>query len=122
MMLQVDAVTNWRVAATAVAFHPNSRLAAIGGRHGTLQLIDVGGGPGGINQVGPSLNHTGPIREVAFDASGQRLTVTGDDGTVRVWAVPPPARGSAVEIQRHIETLTGQKLDPNGRLRGDGGH
>jgi WD40 repeat protein len=117
-MLRLDVVPDRRLAATAVAFHPNGRLAAIGERNGVVRLIDVGGGdPSGFNQLGPVMYHTGPVRDVAFDPSGQLLTVTGDDGTIRVWAVPLPASGSTAEIQRHIETLTGQKLDSNGGLR-----
>jgi WD40 repeat protein len=68
----------------SVAFSPDSRLLAVGLRHGVIVLYDVVDG----EQVGKLSGHTKDVFSLAFlPSSGQLLASGSSDTTVRVWYV-----------------------------------
>jgi WD40 repeat protein len=67
----------------AVAVNPQgTRLAAISGNVATIWKLDTG------QLIARYSGHTEPIRALAFRPDGRSLATGGQDGTVRVWAVP----------------------------------
>jgi WD40 repeat protein/serine/threonine protein kinase len=105
-----------------VAFSQSGRLLATGCADGAARFWDVVTG----KQVGPphfgDLSHSsssdrwvpGQTRSVEFSADDTRVLSAGADQSVRIWPVPAPAAGSALEIVRHIEALTVMELDSAG--------
>jgi eukaryotic-like serine/threonine-protein kinase len=81
--------------AACLAFSPDSRLLATGGRDGAARLWEVETG----RPHGPSLGHAGQVTGVAFGPDGRLLATLDEGGTVRLWqtAVPPP-RKPALEV------------------------
>ena len=67
--------------------------------------------------VGPSLPQRGSVLALAFDPSGRMLAAAGEDGTCRIWAVPDPAVGTAGEVRKWVESLTGLELDNEGTIQ-----
>jgi WD40 repeat protein len=69
----------------SVAFNPDGKTLAIGGRDDTIRLWDV------IKrrQIGhPLTGHTDWVNSVAFSPDGTILASGSRDDTVRLWHVP----------------------------------
>ncbi|MGP0069259.1 MAG: protein kinase domain-containing protein [Isosphaeraceae bacterium] len=102
-----------RISVTAVAFHPAAQLVATGGWEGDVRIWDVASG----RPVGPSLPQRGSVLALAFDPTGRTLAAAGEDGTCRIWAVPDPVEGTAGEVRKLVESVTGLELDDEGAIR-----
>ncbi|CUU60699.1 WD domain-containing protein, G-beta repeat-containing protein [Parafrankia irregularis] len=85
--------TDW---VTAVAFSPNGRTLASGGRDRAVRLWDVSD-PFHPHQLGsPLLGHTDGITSVAFSPDGRTLVSAGKDSAVRRWDVTDPSRAHSL--------------------------
>jgi eukaryotic-like serine/threonine-protein kinase len=102
-----------RISVTAAAFHPEAQLVATGGWEGNVRIWDVASG----RSVGPSLPQRGSVLALAFDPTGRTLAAAGEDGTCRIWAVPDPVEGTAGEVRKWVESLTGLEIDDEGAIR-----
>jgi WD40 repeat protein/serine/threonine protein kinase len=102
-----------RVSVGAVAFRPGSDLIATGGWDGDVRIWDVVRG----QLVGPALPLGGTVLSLAFDHLGNRLAAAGENGNCRIWAIPDPMSGTAQDVQKQVETLTGLTLDNDGTIR-----
>ena len=94
----------------SVAFHPNRRILASGGRDYTIKLWEVDTG----RELRTFKGHTGSVRSVAFQSDGRLLASGSEDGTIRIWEV---------ETGRQARTITGNNggitasaFSPDGRL------
>ncbi|GGE03190.1 hypothetical protein GCM10011390_22560 [Aureimonas endophytica] len=70
--------------ALSIAMSPNGRLLAVGGRDGTVRMIDTG-----TRQfAGTSYAaHEGGIEHLEFSPDGRLLATIGNDAAVRTWAL-----------------------------------
>ncbi|QDR83220.1 WD40 repeat domain-containing protein [Sporomusa termitida] len=68
----------------AMAFHPNKRIAAGGGRDGRLRLWQLGS-----QQIWRTVDlHAEAITAVAFTPDGRYLATAGREGRVHIWQLP----------------------------------
>ena len=96
-----------------VAFSPDGRLLASGGRDWTVRLWDPATG----EHLRTLTGHAGTVRGVAFSPDGRLLASGCGDRTVRLWDL---ATGE------HLRTLSGHGVlgvafSPDGRLLASGG-
>jgi WD40 repeat protein len=95
----------------SIAFSPDGRLLASGGRDGAIKLWELPGG----TQLRTLTGHTDSVLSVAFSQNGQTLASGGSDETVKIWEV---ASG------RELRTLKGSSpiaLSPDGWMLASGG-
>jgi WD40 repeat protein/serine/threonine protein kinase len=82
----------------SVAFSPDGRFLAWGGTDATVKVADLD--PRRARGMSPPIHtlrgHKGPVRSVAFspDARHPRIASASQDGTVKIWNVPPEAEVS----------------------------
>ena len=99
-----------------VAFSPDGRLLASGGRDWTVRLWDPATG----EHLRTLTGHAGTVRGVAFSPDG-RLLASGcsNDRTVRLW---DPATGEHLRtLTGHADGVWGVAFSPHGRLLASGG-
>lgn len=99
---------------TSVTFDQAGGMLLAGDLGGTARFLDAVSG----ESLGPPLHHAGAVRFVAFHPAGRSAVTGGDDGLVRRWGIPPrPATGTAAEMTRLVEAVTGLSLDAEGVVR-----
>jgi WD40 repeat protein len=93
----------------SVALSPDGRLLLAGLADGSARLWDLAGTS---RLLGPPAVHGSPVRGVFFEPGGKWFLTTGSDGTTRRWPVPQAGdEGSADDLVRQVEALTGQVID-----------
>ncbi len=107
------------VMATASAFSPDGKMAAVGTDGNTVLVWDVETGKM-VLKIPPSA-HSGNITAIAFGPVAEKLVTADHNGTIKVWRVSPPKYLGAIELiggeenPEWIAHSTEAKFDASGR-------
>jgi WD40 repeat protein/serine/threonine protein kinase len=96
----------------SVSFSGDGKGLVTGSADGAARLWDVATGL----RIGPVLSHPGPVL-AAFRPGSDRFATVAEDGLLRWWEVPVPARGDASAVRQWAEALTGKELTDKGILK-----
>jgi LPXTG-site transpeptidase (sortase) family protein len=99
----------------AVAFSPDGRLIASGGRDNLVRLWDAASGVNLAQMTG----HTNWVTRIAFSPDGTKLISGSNDSTVRLWDVANYALLQT--FTQHTAPVTGVAFSPDGLLMASGG-
>lgn len=100
----------------ALAFSPDSKVLATGGKGQVIRLWDVATGKPTAGREG----HQAAVNALAYSPSGAALATASDDGTVRLWDT------ASTREQRQLIGHEGKVLSvaftPDGKMVASGGH
>jgi WD40 repeat protein/serine/threonine protein kinase len=60
--------------------------------------------------------HGNWTNEVRFSSDSKTMCTACEDGTARIWSIPPVDQQSVASIQRQAKLVSGHRADPNGGL------
>jgi WD40 repeat protein len=97
--------------ARVIALSADGALLAVGGRDGSLDLIDAVT----RKSTGPTVRgHKGGIEDLDFRPDGRMFASVGDDGLVQLWPVEGGTIGEAQTVARFHDVVWGVRFDPAG--------
>jgi len=96
----------------ALALSPNDAIAAAGDENGLLQFWNVADGADRSKIEA----HAGPVRAAVFHTDNLRVATAGDDGLIRLWALPTPR----VALPGHTAPITSTAIAPNNQIAATG--
>ncbi|MBV8309346.1 MAG: hypothetical protein JO344_02995, partial [Planctomycetaceae bacterium] len=101
-------------AVQCLAFSPDGKLLASGGRDGRVILWTLPEFAGRIlpGERADLPSHRGGVRALAFSPDGQRLVTVGGEGAIRLWDV---ARGTQEAIRSGRDPLNAVAISPDGQ-------
>jgi WD40 repeat protein len=94
--------------AFCVAFSPDGRLLATGGRDGNVRLTDLGT----ETQIAQFTGHTDGVKAVAWSPDGTRIASAGADGTTRLWEAVSGAE--VARLTGHSNQVNAVAWSPDG--------
>jgi WD40 repeat protein len=99
---------------STLAISPDSRLLALGGQEGTINLVELSDQAGAAGRLLRNMvGHTHAVRGLAFSPDGRWLASAGQDTTVRLWSA---ATGKELATFRgHVQEVTGVAFTPDGQ-------
>ncbi len=119
---QVRELTGFEAHPIALAFSPDGRTLAAGGRDETIRSWEVATG----RTLHVWEGHRGPVQAIAFSSQGRYLASGGWDQTVRVWEVSTgrqvakflghTGRVTSVAFSPHGTSLVSASLDRTGLI------
>ncbi len=77
-----------------LAYYPNGRLLAGGGRHGDVVVWDPAASEEHPRTLG---NHQGYVHSIAWSPDGRRLATASNDMTARIWSLTPDVKPLTLE-------------------------
>jgi WD40 repeat protein len=98
-----------RLSAAAAALSPDDRILLVGGRDGSVRLLDLVTGRART----ASGRHDGAVTAAAFSADGRTVVTAGEDGRAIVWDVRRAAAGET--LVGHAGVITGVVISRDGR-------
>ncbi len=98
----------------ALAFSPDGKHLAAGGKDGAIRFWDVANGRPGLTMEG----HTAAIYGVVFSPDGKRLASASADNTVKIWDVDS---GIEVLTLKPASTIRHLAFSPDGKHLAGGG-
>lgn len=96
----------------AVAFSPDGKLIASGGRDKTVRLWDAAS----FHAVGDPMRHDDQVTSLAFTPDGRRIISTGSDKTIRQWDVQTHRPAAAPILAAHDRDVWSLAVDRTGRV------
>ncbi|HZW35207.1 MAG TPA: protein kinase, partial [Isosphaeraceae bacterium] len=103
-----ELVTEIKSRLRGLAFHPNGTQLAVGGKDGTVHLLDTASGAA----HGVLRGHTGEVFTVAYSPDGRCLVSGGWDETVRTWDVASGRPGHV--LRGHDSFVRAVAISPEG--------
>lgn len=97
--------------ALSLAISPDGAFLAVGGRDGTIGIIDTVT----RHPIGPvEMRHEGGIEDLEFTPDGRTLASASSDGTVRLWPLDDGFLGSGRVVDRFDDVVWAVAFDPAG--------
>ncbi|GGM18017.1 hypothetical protein GCM10010129_72770 [Streptomyces fumigatiscleroticus] len=106
----------------AVAFAPDGRTLASGGRDGTVRLWNTADSTRPRAIGAPLTGHTDSVTSLAFSSDGHTLASGSVDRTIRLWNTTDPARTAPVgqPLTGHTGFVESVAFSPGGSLLASG--
>jgi len=62
-------------------------------------------------RLGPALQHRGMITAIAIHPGGELIATSGEDGTIRIWRIPPPLNEPTERLLPWVESIARMTME-----------